>query len=261
MTKTKIYQVDAFANALFKGNPAAICPLDSWLDDATMQYIAAENNLAETAFVVREGESFRIRWFTPLTEVELCGHATLASAHVLLNHEGIEDAEITFASRSGDLRVTKGENGLITLDFPTTDMHETSVSEKMIAGLRTTPAELYLGKHYYMAVFENENQVADLYPDFRTLSLLDYPIIATAPSTGRDFVSRFFAPSLGIDEDPVTGSAHCMLTPYWSKRLGKKSLHAIQISQREGELFCEDKGDRTLISGRAITYLEGEISF
>lgn len=257
MGKSKIFQVDAFTTSLFRGNPAAVCPLDTWLEDGLMQEIAAENNLAETAFFVPENDGFFIRWFTPRTEVDLCGHATLAAAHVLYNHLGFTKPEIAFNSRSGILKVAKAD-GLLVLDFPANDYHSAAISELLTKGLREKPTSVFRGM-YYMAIFESEDIISNLHPDYRTLSLLDKPVIATAPGVVCDFVSRFFAPSFGIDEDPVTGSAHCMLVPYWSKVLEKNTLHAFQNSERSGEIFCEHKGDRVFLKGSAITYLQGEI--
>lgn len=254
----KIFQIDAFTSEVFKGNPAAVCPLDSWLSDELMQDIAAENNLAETAFFVPTGDKYFIRWYTPLTEVDLCGHATLASAHVLFNHLGYEQDHIVFESRSGDLVVSR-ENDLISLDFPANPYVEVAVTDMMRKGLGLEPKAVYRGM-YYMAIVEDEKDVSMSDPDFRTLSLLERPIMITTASRGSDFISRFFAPMFGIDEDPVTGSAHCMMVPYWSEQLGKTELEAVQISQRGGELSCELKGDRVIMKGNAVTYLSGTIN-
>lgn len=255
----KLYQVDAFAEELFTGNPAAVVPLEKWIADELMQKIAMENNLAETAFYVNEGSHFRIRWFTPKFEVDLCGHATLAAAHVMFNHENISGNEILFQSRSGELRVAK--NGeLLTLDFPADPAEKIEFFPELLAGFNIKPLEAYKGKMDYMLVYENETQLRDLQPDFRAISKLkSRGVIVTAKGDKADFVSRYFAPFFGIDEDPVTGSAHTTLTPYWSKRLEKKELTAIQISERTGHLKCVDRGERIEISGKAVTYLEGAI--
>lgn len=255
----KIYQVDAFAEKLFTGNPAAVVPLEQWLPDEMMQKIAMENNLAETAYYVKEGEHYRIRWFTPKFEVDLCGHATLATAHVMLQHENIPGNEIRFQSRSGELRVTKhGE--LFTLDFPSDPAEKIEFFPELLAGFNIQPLEAYKGRMDYMLVFENEKQIRELLPDYRAISKLkSRGAIVTAKGDDADFVSRYFAPFFGIDEDPVTGSAHTTLTPYWSRKLGKNELTAIQISERTGHLKCVDRGDRIEISGKAQTYLIGEI--
>lgn len=253
-----IYQVDAFTDKLFGGNPAAVCPLESWPEDQVMQQIGAENNLAETAFFVREGESFKLRWFTPAVEVDLCGHATLASAHVLFNHLGYLGTTIAFQSRSGELRTTKNGD-LITLDFPAAKRTATKSSDTLAQALGKKPVEVY-NSSSLLAVFDKQEDIQSLSPDFALLKTVDpHAVIVTAPGKDCDFVSRFFAPNYGINEDPVTGSAHTVLIPYWSARLEKKTLHARQLSKRQGELFCEDKGERVLISGRAVTYLVGEI--
>ena len=253
-----IYHVDAFTDKLFGGNPAAVCPLEEWPDDQVMQQIGAENNLAETAFFVREGDSFKLRWFTPAVEVDLCGHATLASAHVLFNHLGYMGTTIRFQSRSGELRTTKAGD-LITLDFPTNKPKATKKPEVLARALGKDPVEVYASSSL-LAVFESQDDIMNLAPDFDLVKQADpHAVIVTAPAQDCDFVSRFFAPNYGINEDPVTGSAHTVLIPYWSARLDKKKLHARQLSRRRGELFCEDKGERVLISGRAVTYLVGEI--
>lgn len=254
-----IYQVDAFTNHVFAGNPAAVCPLEEWLDDQTMQAIAAENNLSETAFFVKENDGFHIRWFTPAIEVNLCGHATLASAHVLFNHLGYKGDSIRFDSLSGELVVTNNED-LITLDFPATIPAAEMTSEKIKQALGIIPMEVWKSRDYLL-LYEDEETVCSLKPDFVKMLELDcLGVIVTAQGDKSDFVSRFFAPAAGINEDPVTGSAHTTLIPFWAKRLNKKSLHAFQVSQRGGELFCQDKVSRVLISGRAVTYLQGKIS-
>ena len=259
-----IYQVDAFADRILSGNPAAVCPLDSWLDDETMQAIAAENNLAETAFFVpggEEGADYALRWFTPSAEVDLCGHATLASAYVVFNRLRPDANVVTFSSLGGILTVTR-EESLLALDFPALPGKLCSFPASLVAGLGATPLETFLASHY-LAVFESESDIAALAPNLRELALLHpHGVIVTAPGTAStaDFVSRFFAPSLGIPEDPVTGSAHCTLTPYWSERLGRNDMVARQISPRGGNLQCSLKGDRVRIAGRAILYLEGTIT-
>ena len=255
----KIYQVDAFSNKLFAGNPAAVCPLYSWLPDETMQKIAMENNLAETAFYVNEDGKLRIRWFTPKLEVVLCGHATLATAHVLFNHEGYTGEEITFNSLSGPLRVTKSGEQL-TLDFPADIVKPSSMTTELRTAFQSMPNEVWKGKTDYMLVYSNEDEIVKLKPDFGILANAPVRgVIVTAKGKKSDFVSRFFAPASGVDEDHVTGSAHTLLTPYWAGKLGKTDMTAIQLSQRRGHLQCTFAGDRVLIGGNAITYLIGTI--
>lgn len=255
-----IYKVDAFANRPFTGNPAGVVPLkDEWLPENLMQNIAMENNLAETAFVLFKDNRWHIRWFTPAMEVELCGHATLASAHVLFNHEGFEGNEICFTSLSGDLFVRRSGD-MLTLNFPTDTITEVPVNEEMVNCFNLRPVQAWKGKTDYMLVFENENQIQNLMPSYEAIMQFNgRGIIATAEGEDVDFVSRFFAPQAGVPEDPVTGSAHTTLTPYWSSRLKKRNLTAMQLSARKGWLTCSDIGKRTEISGRAITYLKGEI--
>lgn len=256
-----IYQADAFTDQQFKGNPAAIVPLQSWLPRATMQAIAAENNLAETAFFVPNGDAFDLKWFTPTVEVALCGHATLATARILYDFLGYTDDEIRFDTTSG--RLTVQRNGdLLTLNFPA-DMPalvSPTFHDELTAALGTEPLEVYAGKTDLMVVLETESAVAALQPDFRALAQLNVRgVMVTAPGDTVDFVSRFFGPQSGIDEDPVTGSAHTTLTPFWAHRLGKLQLTARQISPRGGDLWLELLGDRVLISGKAVVYLKGEI--
>ena len=252
------YHVDAFASAVFHGNPAAVCPLDAWLPDAILQNIAAENNLSETAFFVAEGHDYELRWFTPTTEVDLCGHATLAAAFVLFTECGVNAGSIRFHSRSGWLTVSR-EQDLLTLDFPSRPPAPCSAPEVLVRGLGTKPKAV-LKSRDYLATFASEAEVRALQPDFAALRTLDaLGIIATAPGDGCDFVSRFFAPAAGINEDPVTGSAHCTLIPYWAGRLDRTKLYARQVSARGGELFCEFTGDRVRIGGKAVLYLRGEI--
>jgi len=254
-----LFHVDAFTSSRFAGNPAAVCPLEHWLDDALMQAIAAENNLSETAFIVPEADGFRLRWFTPEIEVDLCGHATLATAFVLFEKLGWPPDRIRFFSRSGELTV--GRDGeLLALDFPARPPTPAQAPRLLTDALQLEPVEFYESRDY-MAVFSTEAEVRSLRPSMELLKQLGhFALIVTAPGQGVDFVSRFFAPAAGIPEDPVTGSAHCTLVPYWSARLGKKNLHALQVSARGGELWCEDCGDRVLIAGRAVLYLEGKIT-
>lgn len=256
----KIFQVDAFAETVFSGNPAAVVPLDQWLSDEAMQNIAMENNLAETAFIVRHGEGFHIRWFTPAVEVDLCGHATLATAHVLYNHLGFPGDVIQFYSHhSGALNVYR-QGELLILDFPSDKTEQILPTPDMEKAFDIKPKEFHKGKTNFMFVFENEDEVLKAVPDFRTISTLPLQgVIITAPGSQVDFVSRYFAPAAGIDEDPVTGSAHTTLIPFWSKRLAKEALSAIQLSKRRGLLACKDLGARVLISGKARTYMIGDI--
>ena len=256
--KIRCYKVDAFAGQIFRGNPAAVCPLETWLPEATLQNIAAENNLSETAFTVPRDGGFDLRWFTPTIEMDLCGHATLAAAFVLFNERNFAGNAIGFHSRSGILHVTR--NGeILRLDFPSRPPQPCNAPVALVKGLGAQPANV-LKSRDYLAVFKTAAEVQALRPDFAALKTLDsLGIIATAPGEDCDFVSRFFAPQAGVDEDPVTGSAHCTLIPYWSQRLGKNKLFARQISQRGGELFCELAGDRVHIGGKAVLYLRGEI--
>ena len=257
----KLYQVDAFSDKLFAGNPAAVVPLDEWISDELMQQLAAENNLAETVFFVKQGENYYIRWFTPVVEVPLCGHATVASAHVLSKHLGVTASEIIFDSKSGLLPVTVDGN-TYTLNFPSDHVTVSSSNLILEAALGIVPIEVHKGIHgYLLVVLENEEQVLSLLPDFRKMKELEADaLIVTAKSTRYDFVSRFFAPKKGVDEDPVTGSAHTRLIPYWAKKLNKNKLSAKQISKRGGEITCEYLGDRVLIGGKAVTYLVGEFA-
>ena len=259
--KLKIYQVDAFTDKLFGGNPAAVILLDNWLREGLMQTIASENNLAETALLVKNSGCYEIRWFTPAVEVDLCGHATLAAAHVLFNHLNHNSNEIVFISdRSGMLKVKK-EGALLKLDFPADDFDEIETPQLLIEGLNITPIETHKGKTDYMAILATQEEVEELAPDFVKLAALgERGVIVTAKGDVVDFVSRFFAPQSGINEDPVTGSAHTTLTPYWSEKLDKTELTAIQISPRKGHLQCRFLGDRVEISGNAVTYLVGEIT-
>lgn len=258
--KLKIYQVDAFADAVFKGNPAAICPLETWLDDRTLQQIAMENNLPETAFYLKKGDGYEIRWFTPTVEVDLCGHATLASAYILFNKGGHAGAQIDFHSpRSGLLSVTR-QDDLITLNFPADDLRPVELTEAMCAPFEVRPLEAYRGKTDIMLVFDSEDAIRDMQPRLNNIAGLPARgLIVTAKGEKVDFVSRFFAPQSGIPEDPVTGSAHTTLIPYWAGKLGKEGLTAVQLSARTGFLQCRHLGARVEIGGYAKLYLEGEI--
>lgn len=262
MGKIKLYQVDAFTSTLFSGNPAAVCVLDSWIDDKLMQNIGSENNLAETAFLVPRGKDYEIRWFTPSIEVDLCGHATLASAFVLFDVLGYSGSTIKFHSlRSGLLTVTKKDD-LLMMDFPTDDLELLSEEQnaKIEGCIGLKPIETYKGKTDFITVIEKESDLKNLQPDLHEVSKLKgRGLVVTAKGDDVDFVSRFFAPQTGIPEDPVTGSSHTSLLPLWSKKLGKTSLVARQLSKRGGQLFCEFKGDRCLIGGNAKLYLTGEI--
>lgn len=258
--KLQLFQVDAFTDRLFGGNPAAVVPLKEWLSAPEMQKIAAENNLAETAFFVPQGENFELRWFTPELEIDLCGHATLATAHILFTELGYHRGSIHFHTlKAGTLTVTRSSN-LYTLDFPS----RPALASEMPAGLLSAmggkaPLEVWKSRDY-MLVYESEADVLALKPDFVAMSKIDMMgVIATAKGDNSDFVSRFFIPAAGINEDPVTGSAHCNLIPYWANKLGKTELHAFQVSARRGELWCNLKDDRVLMSGKAVTYLKGEI--
>lgn len=252
----KIYQVDAFTDAPFGGNPAAVCPLDQWLEENTMQAIAAENNLSETAFFVQTQEGFDIRYFTPETEIDLCGHATLGSAHVVFNHLDYKGDNIRFNSNVGPLYITKKDD-LLVMDFPSWKPEPMDVPDILVEALGKRPLETYKSRDC-LAVFETEEDVLSIHPDYLKFKELDFlGIIITAKGKKVDFVSRFFAPAAGIPEDPVTGSAHCILTPFWSGKLGKKELHALQISKRGGELWVEDRDERVSVAGKAVTVIKG----
>ncbi len=262
MARLRLYQIDAFTSELFSGNPAAVVPLEEWLDDALMQAIAAENNLSETAFFVPSGNTFGLRWFTPVSEVKLCGHATLATAFVLFNELEPGRVEVQFESLSGELRVTQSGDRLV-LDFPRWELHSVpDVPAPLIEGLGREPRELLTtdaGDNYF-AVFDVESVISGLAPDLGTLATL-HPagVVVTAPGAESDCVSRYFAPSWGIPEDPATGSIHCGLAPYWGERLGKQEIFARQASRRGAEFYCEVREDRVLIGGHATKYLEGWI--
>jgi len=256
-----VYQIDAFTNQVFTGNPAAVCPLETWLDDAVLQSIAAENNLSETTFFVPQGDHYAIRWFTPTVEVDLCGHATLAAAFVLFEHLAYDKKNITFTSKSGELGVRQCESGKLELDFP----KQTPVScdiPQLIAQTFGDTIKNCLKAEDYVVVLHDEAAVYAANPDMALLRQLDLRgVVITATAKEYDFVSRFFAPNCGIDEDPVTGSSFTQLAPYWSGILDKQKLAAKQVSQRGGEVWCKVVGDRVYISGQAITYLKGMISF
>ncbi len=254
-----IYQVDAFTLGPFSGNPAAVCPLEAWLDDATLQSIAAENNLSETAFIVASAEGYDLRWFTPALEVDLCGHATLAAAYVVLNHLRPELDAVTFATLSGKLVVSRDSDGL-SMDFPARAPTQVAVSPALSDALGEAPSEVHASRDI-VAVYDDEACVRRLSPDQARLLALDegLGVIATARGETVDFVSRFFVPKAGIAEDPVTGSAHCTLVPFWAERLGKSQLVAHQVSARGGELHCEHRGDRVTLSGQCTLFLTGSI--
>ena len=256
--KLKLFQVDAFTDRPFRGNPAAVVPLEQWLPEATLQAMAAENNLSETAYFVKQGGAYHLRWFTPTREVDLCGHATLATAWVLWERLGEHAPLIRFETRSGELRVTR-DDGWLWLDFPADPAQPSVVPSALVSGLGRPPREVLLARNY-VAIYDSEEIVRLLTPDFRRLATLgNHGVIATAPGKDCDFVSRFFGPQFGIDEDPVTGSAHCTLAPLWSVRLGRTALRARQISHRGGELRCELNGTRVLIGGQCAAFLTGEI--
>ncbi|SHN38560.1 PhzF family phenazine biosynthesis protein [Chitinophaga sp. CF418] len=256
----KLYQVDAFADKIFTGNPAAVCPLQEWLPDDVLLKIAVENNLSETAFYVPKGDGFEIRWFTPGVEVDLCGHATLATAYVLRNLEGFKADVINFTSpRSGALPVTvQGDKFL--LNFPVDNFEEVELTNELLSITDKKPIAAFKGKTDYMVVFQHEEDIRTIQPDFAAIAKIKARgIIVTARGTTYDFVSRFFAPAVGINEDPVCGSAHTTLTPYWAKQLNKTELNAFQLSSRSGEVTCRLLNDRVELGGRAVLYLKGGI--
>ncbi len=267
----KLFQIDAFASEVFRGNPAAVVPLDQWLPDTRMQAIAAENNLAETAFFVPAEDGYHLRWFTPSQEVPLCGHATLASAFVILTEIDAALEVVRFQTQGGLLTVRRfGE--MLQMDFPKYALAPVEAPPALLTGLRLPPRAVYKTLAHsnsqavteidYYAIYDTEAEIRALAPDFPALSRLNLlGVVVTAPGEKSDFASRYFAPRLGIPEDPVTGSIHCALVPYWAARLGRQTLHARQVSQRGGDLFCEETQDRVLITGSAVKYLEGELFF
>ncbi len=257
--KLKIFQVDAFTEKLFGGNPAAVVPLEAWLSDDLLKKIAAENNLAETAFYVPKGDGFELRWFTPVVEVPLCGHATLATAHVMYNHLEYNKPQINFHSKSGMLAVRK--NGeLLTLDFPVDELNKIEIPKTISDSITVTPSEVYRGRNMLLVILNSQKEIEELDPNIDLVAQShSHGVVFSAKGNEVDFVSRCFFPNSGIDEDPVTGSAHCISTPYWSAKIGKTKLTAKQLSCRVGNLICELIGDRVEISGKAITYLVGEI--
>ena len=259
--KFPLYQIDAFTSTVFSGNPAAVCLLDDWLKDEILQAIAAENNLSETAFLVKNDAGYDLRWFTPATEVALCGHATLAAAFLLFKQGVSTLTEIRFRTRkSGDLIVSRKDD-LLEMDFPARPVHSRPMPSGLPEALGIQPLEVHGSAEDILVVLEDEREVLSVQPDFTALEKIDCRgIIVTARGNNSDFVSRFFAPRVGVPEDPVTGSAHCVLIPYWAERLAKSELHAFQVSKRGGELFCALSGDRVKIAGHAVLYLEGTIT-
>ena len=255
----KQYQIDTFTEQLFKGNPAAVVPLEQWLDEALMQSIAMENNLSETAFFVPVEGGYQLRWFTPVCEVDLCGHATLAAAYVLFYELGYQGESLCFYTRSGELSVIRRDHRM-EMNFPVQVSTPCIAPLALLAGLGVTPVEVYVAEDY-LVVLESEQQLQALQPDFAKLLQLDCRgVVVTAPGEKVDFVSRFFAPKAGINEDPVTGSAHCQLVPYWSEKTAKCHFHAKQLSDRGGELWCQLEVDRVIISGYAVKYMEAELN-
>ncbi|HED32881.1 MAG TPA: PhzF family phenazine biosynthesis protein [Gammaproteobacteria bacterium] len=256
--KINIYQIDAFASHVFEGNPAAVCPLDSWLPDATMQSIAVENNLSETAFFVNINNVFHIRWFTPIGEVNLCGHATLASARVIFDELHYTQPQITFSSKSGELQVLK-ENDQLIMDFPAQCPVECETPLPLKEAFHHASFQCFKHDDYFL-IFSSESDIRNASPDMQLLHKLDLRgVCISATGDSYDFVSRFFAPKYGIDEDPVTGSSFTGLIPYWSKRLNKKELRAKQISERGGEVYCRNMDERVIIAGKTAKYLTGTI--
>jgi PhzF family phenazine biosynthesis protein len=253
-----LYQVDAFTSRVFGGNPAAVCPLDQWLPDATMQAIGNENNLAETAFLVPNGDRFHLRWFTPEFEIDLCGHATLASAFVIFTHLRPGLQQVAFDTKSGELIVKRSANGLLAMDFPSRPPEPGASDSRLRQALGGKAGSILVSRDY-LVVYETEEEIRALKPDMNALGAMDRMVIVTGPGRDVDFVSRFFAPGAGVPEDPVTGSAHCTLIPYWADRLGKTELHALQVSRRGGELWCELKGDRVTMAGYAVEFMRGMI--
>lgn len=259
----RFYQVDAFTDRVFGGNPAAVVPLPDWLDDARLQAMAEENNLSETAFLVRMGEGFDLRWFTPTVEVPLCGHATLAAAWVVFFRLGFSGTRLRFRTASGVLEATRSDQDGITLSLPRLVADPAEPPDGLLEGLGQAPSQVLVTTEdpNYYAVYDREEQVRELSPRLAALERLHpYGVAVSAPGNGADFVSRYFAPGYGIPEDPVTGSIHCALTPYWAERLGRSRLRASQLSRRGGSLQCEDTGERILLSGHVAPYLEGQLT-
>ena len=257
--KIPIFQVDAFTDKQFKGNPAAVCPLEEWLPESVMQNIAMENNLAETAFIVKKGDSYQIKWFTPESEIDLCGHATLAAAYVINKYIDNKKEKIEFQSVSGKLIVSR-TGDVFSMLFPSRPAKAADLSNLFLKALGKQPIEVYKARDYLL-VYKSEDDIKNIYPDMELLKKIDaFAVIVTAPGDEVDFVSRFFAPGAGISEDPVTGSAHCTLIPYWADRLNKKELKARQLSRRGGNLICKlHNQNKVLIAGKAVSYLEGYI--
>ena len=260
--RTPIYKIDAFASRRFSGNPAAVMPMNRFPSDAMMLAIAAENNLSETAFLLPEGAEYRLRWFTPQVEVPLCGHATLASAAVVMERLDLGRDRVVFHTTSGPLTVSRSHAGYI-MDFPSRPSQRIATPAGLVEALGAVPLEVWSNSFNYMAVLENDQIVRTLVPEIASIARMDRPgVIVTAPGDDRyDFVSRYFAPAKGIPEDPVTGAAHCMLAPYWANRLGKTELRAFQASRRGGEMICRQLGDRTELEGTCVFYLEGEVEY
>lgn len=258
--KLTIYQVDAFAEKVFTGNPAAIVPLENWIEDDLMQKIALENNLAETAFFVKTDNGYHVRWFTPALEIDLCGHATLASAYIIKNFIEPHLAEINFTTQMAGTLRAMAKDGIYTLDFPSRMPKPCETPDKLLKSLNITTAVEVLKSRDYFVVLPNEDAVKNVEPDFSLMNDLEpVGVIITAKGQSADIVSRFFYPGAGIPEDPVTGSAHCNIVPYWTDKLGKTKLFCKQLSQRGGDLHCELEGDRVLMSGKCVLYLKGEI--
>ncbi len=256
--KIPMYQVDAFTEEIFRGNPAAICILNEWLDEKLMQNIAMENNLSETAFCIVKEDLCELRWFTPEEEIDLCGHATLATAYVIFEILNYPGSTVKFTTKSGILTVEK-QGDIMTMEFPSREGTKVEITDQLIKGLGKEPKEAYESRDL-MVVYENEQEIRELNPNMEELKLVDaFGIIVTAKGESSDFVSRYFAPSCGVPEDPVTGSAHCTLIPYWSKILGKNKMIAHQLSKRGGVLQCEHVGDKVKISGKAKLFFKGEI--
>jgi len=258
--KITMYQIDAFASEVFKGNPAAVCVLDEWLEDSVLQNIAAENNLAETAFIIKKASGYDLRWFTPAVEIDLCGHATLASAYVIFKFLEPSLRYVAFKTMSGQLEVTMDDEQKLRMDFPARAPEQIDITDLHEQAFGIKPSEVWQSRDL-LVLFDSEKQIAELQPNLEKISQIkdSFAVIATARGDDVDFVSRFFAPNAGIPEDPVTGSAHCTLVPFWADKLGKDVLHAKQLSKRGGELFCENKGDRVAMSGYASLFLKGEI--